>query len=131
MTLKNIFTFNRNYFLLFLLIFIIEIVIAKYVHDSFIRPFVGDSLVVVLMFAFLKFFLLIENKIIALGVLLFAFFVETMQYFNLIKILGLEHNKLMCIILGTTFAWEDFLAYTVGFFLCLCFFATPKEEISK
>ena len=40
------------YIISFLLIFCIEVLIALYVRDNFIRPYVGDMLVVVLVYSF-------------------------------------------------------------------------------
>ena len=35
-------TFNKNYFLSFAILFIVEVLIALYIDDRIIRPFVGD-----------------------------------------------------------------------------------------
>jgi hypothetical protein len=106
--------FNRNYFLLTILLFVIEVFIALYVNDNFIRPYLGDVLVVILIYCFVKSFLKISVTKAAIGVLLFAFFVETLQYFAIIEILGLQDNQLARTVIGTSFAWEDILAYLVG-----------------
>ena len=45
------------YIISFLLIFCIEVLIALYVRDNFIRPYVGDMLVVVLVYSFARIFL--------------------------------------------------------------------------
>jgi uncharacterized paraquat-inducible protein A len=45
------------YIISFLLIFCIEVLIALYVRDNFIRPYVGDMLVVVLVYSFVRIFL--------------------------------------------------------------------------
>lgn len=105
---------NKKYIYLTLLLFIIELVIATYIRDQFIRPFVGDALVVMLIFSFVRIFY--QGKAIKLGfaVLLFAFTIEILQYVELIKILGIEHNKIATIILGATFDWFDLLAYVIG-----------------
>ena len=77
--------FQRNYFFLALLLLLIEIFIAIFIHDQFIRPYVGDFLVVILMYCFIKSFLNTPVIATAIGVLLFAYAVETVQYFNLAK----------------------------------------------
>ena len=84
------FKFNKNYFIAFVLLFIIEIVIAIYIHDKFIRPYFGDVLVVILMYCFLMSFLNISKFKTALFVLAFSFCVEFGQYFNLVSLLGLK-----------------------------------------
>ncbi len=45
------------YIISFLVIFCIEVLIALYVRDRFIRPYVGDMLVVVLVYSFVRIFL--------------------------------------------------------------------------
>ncbi|QYJ67834.1 ribosomal maturation YjgA family protein [Flavobacterium litorale] len=55
----------------------------------------------------------------AVGILLFAFTVEVLQYFKIVEVLGLEHSKLAHILIGTSFAWMDMLTYIVGFAIIL------------
>ena len=47
-------TFRKTYFILSILLFIIEVLIALFAHDEFIRPYVGDLLVVVLLYCLVK-----------------------------------------------------------------------------
>jgi len=106
--------FNQRYFLYAVLLFIIEVLIALYVNDSIIRPYGGDFLVVILIYYFVRAFLKRSPLQIALGVLLFAYTVEILQYFKIVNLLGLEGNRLAEIIIGTGFSWWDMLAYTLG-----------------
>jgi hypothetical protein len=106
--------FNKTYFLLALAIFLIEIYIALYVRDTIIRPYIGDYLVVILMYCLLQSFWQNNNKKTALYVLIFAFAIEFLQYLKFIEILKLQDNKLARIIIGTSFSWEDIIAYTLG-----------------
>lgn len=108
------FTFRKNYFFGFLILLLVEIYIAIYVHDSFIRPFFGDFLVVILLYCLLRSFLKIDWLWVAIGVLIFSFVLEVMQYFKLVNMLGLQDVKLARIVIGTSFAWEDLVAYTLG-----------------
>ena len=48
------FSFNKRYFLAFVALLVIEVLIAKFVTDSFIRPFVGDYLVMILIYLFFR-----------------------------------------------------------------------------
>ncbi|MDN3585156.1 DUF2809 domain-containing protein [Pedobacter aquatilis] len=114
-------TFNLKFLLIFFAIFIIEVLIAKYVDDAYIRPFGGDVLVVVLMYAFLRIFLKTNNKRLALGVLIFSFVIEFLQLVHYVDWLGLQDNKLWSIVLGTYFSVYDLLAYFVGYLICLMF----------
>ena len=109
----------KTYFLGFILLFIIEVCIALYLHDTIIRPFVGDILVVLLVYCFVMTVLLltttrIKITIVALSVLVFAFCVEALQATELLQTLGLSENKLASVILGSTFNWLDLVAYIIG-----------------
>ncbi len=122
------FKFNKIYLFLTIILFFIEIVIALFITDTLIRPFVGDVLVVVLIYCFLRIFLQLDYLKLAFGVLLFAFTIETLQYFDYVKLLGWENNRILSIALGRTFAWEDFAAYFVGFLLVI-FIETSVKKI--
>lgn len=113
------FTFNKKYFLFSLLLFITEILIATYFKAGFIRHYLGDFLVVILIYCFVKTFLKISVIKVAIGVLLFAYFIELLQYLNFVKFIGLENNRLANVILGNYFEWADMLAYTLGVLLIL------------
>jgi hypothetical protein len=108
-----------KYGLLALLLFGIEILIALYLHDRIIRPYIGDLLVVILIYCFVKALVNAPVFATALGVLLFAYAVETLQYFHVVDLLGLGHSKLARVIIGSSFEWMDMLAYTVGIGLVL------------
>ena len=108
------FTFQKKYFLITLLLFFIELYIAFFVSDAIIRPFVGDLLVVVLMYCFLKSFTRIAVIPAALAVLSFSYLVEVLQYFKLIYLLGWEQSLLAHLIIGSSFHWVDMLMYTAG-----------------
>ncbi len=77
--------FDRSSFLISIVIFFIEVLIAKFVDDAFIRPYGGDILVVILIYYFVKSFVQVKPFYLAMGVLLFACMVEVGQYFKIIK----------------------------------------------
>ncbi|MES2852359.1 MAG: DUF2809 domain-containing protein [Bacteroidota bacterium] len=106
--------FNRTYFAFTIFLFLLETVIALFVHDNFIRPYFGDFLVVMLLYCFLKSFLKVSVWAAAGLVLLFSFAIEIAQYFNMVEKLGLEHYKIAKVVLGNSFAWMDLLAYVLG-----------------
>lgn len=108
------FQFNKKYFALTILLLIVEVLIALYIHDSFFRPYYGDFLVVIFLYCFLKAFVKIAVWRAAIIVLLFSFFVEFTQYLNLITLLGLQKSGLAKTVLGTSFSWEDLVCYTAG-----------------
>lgn len=121
-----LFTFNGKYLLLTVIIFAVEVGIALFMKDAVVRPFVGDVLVVVLMYCFVKTFLNFAAWKIALGVFLFACAIEVLQYFDYVARLGLENNRTLSTVLGRTFEWKDFIAYFAGFLLI-----TGGEKIFK
>lgn len=92
----------------------IEIIIATCVHDTFIRPTVGDFLVVILIHFTLRAFLRIGIATAAWATLLFSFAVEGTQALGLIHRLGLTDNTAAKLILGNTFQWSDLVAYILG-----------------
>jgi hypothetical protein len=108
-----------KYGLLALLLFGIEVLIALYLHDRIIRPYIGDLLVVILIYCCVKAVINAPVFATALGVLLFAYAVETLQYFRVVDLLGLGHSKLARVIIGSSFEWMDMLAYTLGIGLVL------------
>ncbi|WP_029903766.1 DUF2809 domain-containing protein [Prevotella sp. 10(H)] len=110
--------FDPKSFLIFIIIFIVEVLIALFVNDSFIRPYGGDILVVILMYYFVKTFIETKALYIVIGVVLFAYLVETAQYFRLVEVLNLQDNKVMRTIIGSSFTWGDMLCYTVGGVIC-------------
>lgn len=124
-------------FFIFLLIFGIEVFIALFVNDSFIRPYGGDILVVMLMYYFVKTFVETKALYIVIAVTLFAYLVEIGQYFNLVEVLGLQGNKIMRTVIGSSFSWGDIVCYTVGGLICylinrkrIGYVATTKKRLS-
>lgn len=111
--------FQKKYFLLTVILFIVEILIALFVHDKIVRPYIGDVLVVILIYSFLKIFIKGHNLKIAAGVLIFSFLVELLQYLQIVKILGWEKSTLAKTIIGHSASFADLLAYTLGFILIL------------
>ena len=55
-----------------IIVFIIELIIALYVHDRIIRPYIGYMLVVVLVYCFVRVFVPRGMKRLPLYVFLFA-----------------------------------------------------------
>jgi hypothetical protein len=108
------FRFSLPYLLLAILIFVVEVLIALYVHDNLIRPYFGDVLVVVLIYCFVRSFIQAPVVPVALGVLVFSYLVEMLQYFKVVKLLGLQHSRAANIIIGNYFTWGDIICYTIG-----------------
>lgn len=95
-------------------VFAMEVVIALFVQDALVRPYVGDSLAVVLVYLALRAVTpvrVLPAVAIALGV---AFAVEFGQWAGVLDMLGLGSSRVARILLGSAFAVADFLAYAAG-----------------
>ena len=111
------------YALIFVVLLLVEGFIALFIKDKFVRPYIGDVLVVVLICCLCR--VCVPDIVTALPiyVFLFATAVEVTQYFDIVKLLGLENNKLVSTLLGRTFSVADILCYAVG---CLGFYLVEK-----
>lgn len=106
-----------TYLLAFALLLVVEVCIALFVHDAFLRPYVGDVLVTVLLCCLSR--AICPRFSPALPVFLLAAAVEGLQWLGLTEIMGLQET-ILGIILGSTFDWKDILCYGLG---CLLFAA--------
>jgi hypothetical protein len=106
--------FHKRYLLISALVFLLEVCIGVFVHDRFVRPFVGDVLVVVLIYSLVRVFCESSPAKVAVGVFAFACLVELGQYLDLVSVLGLQDSLVARIIIGATFDWKDILAYALG-----------------
>ena len=97
---------------------LIEVMIALFIRDNFVRPYVGDMLVVVLIYTFLKIFFTEKPRILPLYVFLFAAAVELMQRVHIVELLGLQDNHFLSILIGTTFDIKDIICYAAGCLVC-------------
>lgn len=113
--------FHKGYFGLTVALFLIEVLIALYVRDNFIRPYFGDFLVVILMYCFLRTFANLDVKPTVIAVLLFSYLIEVLQYLNFVEIIGLGNSVLARTLIGTSFEWIDIVAYTAGCLTILWF----------
>lgn len=112
-----------TYIVLFSVLLICEIYIALFVKDNFIRPFGGDILVTILLCSFVRIFKPSGVKRLPLYVFILSVCVEILQYFDYVKILGLEGNKFFSVLLGTSFSYYDIVCYATG---CVVFFIFEK-----
>lgn len=114
--MKN-FRFHFGYGFLTLFIFGIEVLIATIWKDWFwVRAYLGDVLVVVLLYTFVLTFFDINKTKLLIGILIFSFGVEFLQYFKIADILGFEKGSIPYIVVGNSFSWVDILCYTIGVF---------------
>lgn len=101
-------------FIIFTVLLLLEVVIALFVHDRFVRPYVGDILVVAVLYFFIRIFLPNGVRWLPFPVFLFAAAVEVMQYFNLAALLGVENNPVLRIVIGSVFDIKDIVCYGAG-----------------
>lgn len=106
--------FRPIYFYWTIGLFFVEVLIALFLHDGIIRPFVGDVLVVILIYCFVRAFWRIKVNVTIASVFLFACVVEGLQFIHIVDRLGLSQNKVASIIIGTAFDWKDIIAYAIG-----------------
>ena len=103
-----------KYLIATVILLITEVLIALFVHDRFVRPYVGDVLVVIVVYTFIRIFLVEKYRLLPLYVFIFAAFVEILQYFEIVKRLGLSGNKFLRILIGSVFDIKDIICYGVG-----------------
>lgn len=101
----------------FVVLLIIEILIAKFVQDDFIRPYLGDFLVVILIYCFLMAISRISVLKGIISVLFFSYAVEFFQMINYVKVMQYQPPEVVMIILGHDFSVWDLIAYSLGIIL--------------
>ncbi len=101
----------------------IEILVALFVRDAFIRPYGGDILVTLLLCCMARSIVPEKFRWLPFGVFLFSVLVEVGQYFDFATLLGLSQNPVLRIALGSSFSVADILCYALG---CLGFCLLEK-----
>lgn len=97
-----------------IILFVIEVLIALYIHDDFIRPYIGDVIVVIVIYTFVRIFIPDGIRLLPLYVFLFAVIVEVLQWFHIVDILGLADNRFLSTLIGGVFDVKDIICYGVG-----------------
>ncbi len=105
-----------KYLIVLFLLLAVEVCIALFVHDQYLRPYGGDIIVVWVIYCMVQAVLGGKNNhyITALGVLVFAYIVEFLQKMNIVEVLGLGNSRFLRILIGTTFSVSDLVCYTIG-----------------
>lgn len=116
------------YGILFFVILTIEILIALFVRDDFVRPYIGDMLVTILICSFARFFIPEKIKVMPLLVFVFSALVEIGQYFDFVKLLGFDDNAFISTLLGRTFSVTDLICYGIGCVLFAVFDFIIKKK---
>ena len=103
------------YIIIFIGIFAVETCIALFVHDDLVRPYIGDVIVMWAVYCLAQIILggRFGSYKVAVGSLIFAFFVELLQKIRIVDVLGIKSPVLRTII-GTSFAPADLICYLAG-----------------
>lgn len=109
-----------------IILLVIEVLIALYVHDSIIRPYVGDILVVVVIYTFVRIFIPERVALLPVYIFVFAAGVELLQLINIVDVLGVRDSSFFSVLIGTVFDIKDVICYAVG-----CLFLCGYEIIKK
>jgi hypothetical protein len=105
---------RRLYALSAVAVFAIEVVIAVFARDGVIRPLLGDSLAVILVYLVLRAATRLGVAAAIALALGLAFAVELGQLFNVVELLGLSGNRIARVVLGARFDPLDLVAYFAG-----------------
>lgn len=103
-----------KYLITFTILLCIEILIAICVHDTFIRPYVGDLLVVVALYCIVRVIIPDKYRLMPFWIFVFAAFIECLQYLKWVERFGIENNAFLRILMGATFDWKDIVCYGIG-----------------
>ena len=91
-----------------------EVGIAVYVHDSLVRPYIGDVLAVILVYLGLRAVTPLSVRMAVLLSLAIATVIEFAQLFHVLNAVGLGHSRVARIVLGGAFDLEDLACYGAG-----------------
>lgn len=126
--MKINFKFDYKSLLIAIFIFIVEVLIAtKLKNIFFVRAYLGDVIVVMLMYYFIKAFFDFNSTKLIVGIFIFSCLMEFAQYFHFGELMGFKDNRIVMIMLGNSFSWLDILCYFAG---CVILFliTTIKSE---
>ena len=109
------FKFYYKSFLIAIFIFVVEVLIATELKNIFfVRAYLGDVFVVMLMYYFIKAFFDFNPTKLIVGIFIFSCLIEFAQYFHFGELLGFKDTRIVMIMLGNSFSWIDILCYFAG-----------------
>jgi len=106
-----------GYFVATVILFVTELLIARFA-SGFLRHYVGDVLVVILIYSFLRIFIRGLRRTLPLYVFIFAGVIEVAQAYNVVELLSLESGSVLAVAIGNSFDWMDLICYATGASLC-------------
>jgi len=92
----------------------VEVFIALYIHDDFVRPYIGDVIVVIVVYTFVRIFIPNGIRLLPLYVFLFAVIIEVLQWFHIVDLLGLADSRFLSTLIGGVFDVKDIICYGAG-----------------
>jgi len=106
---------KRITYLIFTIILLtVEVLIALFIHDDFVRPYIGDVLVVMVLYTFIRIFIPEKIRMLPSYILCLAVLVEILQYFRIVELLGLQDNRFFSVLIGSVFDMKDIICYAIG-----------------
>lgn len=114
-----------------LLLFLAELYIGIFQHDNWIRSYLGDVLVIMLLYCIIRCVTPLRPTygwILPTELLGFCCMVELLQLWGLVDQFHIQ-NQLLRILIGTSFAPEDLLSYAIGFLPLLLYEQLVKRHI--
>lgn len=117
--------FNKNFFLISILTFVVGIVLFFF-SSGFIRNYIGDVVVVIFLYSLLSTFFKIRIQIKAAAIFLLAVFVELAQLF-----IQMPTNQIASITLGSSFDKFDIIAYIIGLIIITLYELISKRKERK
>lgn len=109
----------------------VEVLIALRVHDDFIRPYIGDVLVVIVIYTCIRIFVPERYRLLPLYIFIFAVIVEGLQRLHIVDVLGLSDNRFFSVLIGGTFDVRDIVCYGVGCALLGLFELVRYNHVKK
>ncbi|MPT31104.1 MAG: DUF2809 domain-containing protein [Chryseobacterium sp.] len=126
-SVKINFKFDYKNLIIAVFIFLVEILIATKLKDLFfVRAYLGDVFVVMLIYYFIKAFFGFNSTKLIIGIFIFSCMIEFAQYFHFGELMGFKDNRIMMIVLGNSFSWLDILCYFAG---CLILYLITKIKL--
>ena len=114
----------------FAVLLTVEVLIALFVHDGFVRPFLGDVLAVIAVYALARAAFPKKPAALSAIVTAFAFAVELVQLTGLASLFG--EGSFLAILAGACFDPLDLLCYLAGGLVCSAVdFALYRHEKAK
>ncbi len=94
-----------------------EVCIALFVHDRFVRPYLGDVLAVVTVYCGARIVFPQRFVWLSAAVMMLAVGVELLQLTDFSSLFG--EGSFMAVLLGSTFDLHDLLCYAIGGIVCV------------